>query len=87
MVIVGLLNGDLLDPISLKDVIKKYQPISIIHFTAFTYVRESISNLNLYYNSNIHGTLNLINSMLDTGIKNINFQAHALLMTYQIESP
>ena len=63
--------GDILDRGRLDEVIAKYQPQAIIHFAAFTYVGESVSDPGKYYRNNVVGSLNLIEAARDHGIRQL----------------
>jgi len=67
--------ADLLDPASLKNVLKKYEIDSVIHFAAFAYVGESGENPELYYRNNVVGSFNLICALKDFGIKKFVFSS------------
>lgn len=44
-----LIEGDLENPSKVVEVIKEYRPDAIIHFAAYTYVGESVSDPAKYY--------------------------------------
>ncbi len=69
--------GDILDRNRLDAVIEKYQPQAIMHFAAFTYVGESVSNPGKYYRNNVAGSLNLIEAARDRGIGSFVFSSTA----------
>ncbi len=50
---------------------------SVIHFAAFSQVGESVTNPQKYYYNNVYGTLNLLNAMLEFGVKKIVFSSTA----------
>jgi len=56
-------NGDILDRQRLEQVIKKYKPDVVMHFAAFTYVGESVTDPAKYYTNNLTGSLNLLEVM------------------------
>jgi UDP-glucose 4-epimerase len=68
-------KADLLDITSLEKVFKKYPIDAVIHFAAYAYVGESVTNPRKYYQNNVVGTFNLLNAMLDAGVKNIVFSS------------
>ena len=67
--------GDIASGDRLKQVLDKYRPAAIVHFAAFAYVGESVTQPLKYYNNNVSGTLNLLNAMLDSGIDKIVFSS------------
>ncbi len=48
---------------------------AVIHFAAFALVNESVTNPRKYYDNNVCGTLNLLNTMLDYNCKKIVFSS------------
>ena len=58
-------EGDLLDRAIIDQVFDKYSPIAVIHFAALSNVGESMENPELYWNNNLIGSLNLIQSAVD----------------------
>ena len=71
------IEGDIRDQKLLENVFKKYNPISVIHFAAFSQVGESIKDPYKYYSNNVYGSLCLLDSMIKTNIKNIIFSSSA----------
>jgi len=59
--------GDILNMSEIKNAIDKYQPKAIIHFAAFAYVGESVTNPSKYYKNNVVGSLNLIDVCKNEG--------------------
>lgn len=68
-------HADLLDKFSLQQLFAAHDIDAVIHFAAFTYVGESVSNPQKYYVNNVIGTLNLLNTMLQYGVKKIVFSS------------
>lgn len=66
---------DLADKPVLDKVFKKYKIDSVIHFAAFTYVGESVTNPTKYYWNNVVNTLNLLDVMVENNVKNIVFSS------------
>ena len=60
-------QGDILDRAALDAVLEKYQPIAVMHFAAFAYVGESVTNPGKYYRNNVAGSLNLLEALRDHG--------------------
>jgi len=67
--------GDLQDKARIDEVIKKYQPIAVIHFAAFAYVGESVDEPAKYYRNNVSGSLNLLESMKEHGVQHLIFSS------------
>lgn len=51
----------------LEPLFRKYQPEALIHCAALTYVGESVEKPLLYYENNVAGTINLLQTLLKTG--------------------
>ena len=68
-------HADLLNPISIKEVFKGRKIDAVIHFAAFTYVGESVNDPQKYFINNVVGTTNLLNVMLENGVKKIVFSS------------
>ncbi len=64
-------QGELADKLRLQQVFDKYKPDGVIHFAAFAYVGESVRNPGNYFRNNVVGTLNLLEAMRDSEVKNI----------------
>jgi UDP-glucose-4-epimerase GalE len=56
-------------------VIAKYRPIAAMHFAAFAYVGESVSEPALYYRNNFVGALTLLDALRRAGIGHIVFSS------------
>jgi UDP-arabinose 4-epimerase len=68
-------RGDILDRLRVEEVITKYRPEAIIHFAAFAYVGESVTDPGKYYRNNVAGSLNLLETMRDLHIPRIVFSS------------
>lgn len=69
--------GDILDRARLDDVMRRHKPAAIMHFAAFTYVGESVSDPGKYYRNNVVGTLTLLEAARDHGIGRFVFSSTA----------
>jgi len=68
-------KGDINDRQQLDRVIKKYKTAAIMHFAAYAYVGESMTNPAKYYQNNVAGTLTLLESARDAGIDKFIFSS------------
>lgn len=68
-------QGDIADRPKLDAVIAKYQPVAAIHFAAYAFVGESVSNPGKYYRNNVAGSLGLLEAMRDSGMDKIIFSS------------
>jgi UDP-glucose-4-epimerase GalE len=68
-----LVKGDVLDSSSLLPALSRAD--AIMHFAAFAYVGESVSNPKKYFHNNVEGGLALLNAALEAGVKKIIFSS------------
>ena len=67
--------GDILDGARLTEVIQRHKPVAVMHFAAFAYVGESVTDPAKYYRNNVVGTLSLLDVMRGQGIDRIVFSS------------
>ena len=70
-------KGDLKNPNDLENLFENFDIDSVIHFAAYIRVEESVQNPKKYYSNNLVGTINLLNKMVDYGIKKVVFSSTA----------
>lgn len=68
-------RGDILDRSRLDAVLLQHRPAAIMHFAAFAYVGESVTDPGKYYRNNVCGSLNLIEAARDHGIERFVFSS------------
>ncbi|MBE2263431.1 MAG: UDP-glucose 4-epimerase GalE [Burkholderiaceae bacterium] len=61
-------HGDILDRAALDAALRAWQPVAVMHFAAFAYVGESVTNPGKYYRNNVAGSLTLLEAMRDAGV-------------------
>lgn len=71
------LESDLLNLKDIKTVFEKYDISCVFHFAAFSQVAQSVKNPRKYYQNNVIGTLNLLNTMLDFDVLKVVFSSTA----------
>lgn len=69
--------GDIADRAALDVAIAKQRPAAVMHFAAFTYVGESVTDPGKYYRNNVAGTLSLLEAIRDAGIGRLVFSSTA----------
>ncbi len=69
------IKAELKDKAALHDIFTKWKIDAVIHFAAYGYVGESVSNPQKYYQNNVGQTLVLLENMLEHDIKNIIFSS------------
>ncbi|HEY3594309.1 MAG TPA: UDP-glucose 4-epimerase GalE [Polyangiaceae bacterium] len=70
-----LVEGDLSDAALLDRVIKDHAITEVIHFAAYAFVGESVIHPRKYYRNNVVNTLNLLDAMVDNGVRDIVFSS------------
>lgn len=70
-----LIKGDIHDSRLLDQVFETFSPLAVIHFAAFAYVGESVTNPGKYYNNNVAGTISLLEAMKRNGCPSIVFSS------------
>ncbi len=66
---------DILDRMALDRIFEEYQPQAVLHFAAFAYVGESVTDPGKYYRNNVAGTVSLLEAMRDHGCRHIVFSS------------
>lgn len=70
-----LVEGDIRDRAKLVETIQQYNIAAVIHFAAFAYVGESMSDPGRYYENNVNGSLSLMQAMQQAGVPHIIFSS------------
>jgi UDP-glucose 4-epimerase len=70
-----LIEGDLSDRGKLAAVFAEKKIDAVMHFAAFAYVGESVTDPAKYYQNNIVGTLSLLDAMREAGVNRIVFSS------------
>ncbi|MET0793027.1 MAG: UDP-glucose 4-epimerase GalE [Polyangiaceae bacterium] len=68
-------QGDILDRAALDRAIEKYRPTACVHFAAFAYVGESVTDPGKYYRNNVVGSLTLLEALRDHGVDQFVFSS------------
>jgi len=58
-------KGDICNPADIKSAFEKFQPTDIFHLAAESHVDRSISNPSSFVQTNVNGTVNLLNACLE----------------------
>jgi UDP-glucose 4-epimerase len=70
-----LIVGDISDRALLDEVFATHEITAVMHFAAYAYVGESVSDPAKYYRNNVVGTLTLLEAMLAASVKTIVFSS------------
>ncbi|MBV9203429.1 MAG: UDP-glucose 4-epimerase GalE [Alphaproteobacteria bacterium] len=82
-----LVEGDLAEREKLAAALNHYAVAFVMHFAAFAYVGESMTDPALYYANNLGGTLSLLEAMRATGVDKIVFSSTCATYGIPTESP
>ncbi|MBT0666174.1 UDP-glucose 4-epimerase GalE [Geobacter pelophilus] len=72
-----LIAGDLADKPLLDLVIREFRPDTVLHFAASIKVEESVREPLVYFYNNVVNTMNLLDSMVKHGVKNLIYSSTA----------
>jgi UDP-glucose-4-epimerase GalE len=70
-----LVAADLHDRARLVEAMRSHRVAAVMHFAAFAYVGESMTEPELYYRNNVGGTLALLAAMREAGVETIVFSS------------
>lgn len=70
-----LIIGELQERTSIAEAIRAAQPEAVMHFAANALVGESMENPSKYFRNNVYGGLNLLDAMIDNGVKRFVFSS------------
>jgi UDP-arabinose 4-epimerase len=68
-------KGDVLNFDRLDQVFTHYKPSAVLHFAAYAYVGESMTDPARYYRNNVAGTVNLLEVMRKQGVARLVFSS------------
>jgi len=68
-------EGDIGDKAKLTETIRRYGISAAIHFAAFAYVGESMTQPRLYFDNNVTRSLTLLDAIVDTGVPHVVFSS------------
>ena len=70
-----LVQGDLADRDGLRTLFESNRITAVMHFAAYTYVGESVDRPEKYYQNNVANTLNLLDAMVEHGVRFLVFSS------------
>ncbi|MBF0375821.1 MAG: UDP-glucose 4-epimerase GalE [Alphaproteobacteria bacterium] len=80
-------QGDLRDEARLVEVIGRYRPTAVLHFAALIEAGISVGDPARFYDTNVAGTLALLNAMRTTGLDRLVFSSTAAVYGEPRELP
>ncbi|MEO6352424.1 MAG: UDP-glucose 4-epimerase GalE [Burkholderiaceae bacterium] len=75
----AFVEGDLADRVALDNVFMLHQPEAVMHFASFIQVGESVKLPDKYYRNNFSNTVNLLDAMVEHGVKRFIFSSTAAI--------
>ncbi|HEX5128858.1 MAG TPA: NAD-dependent epimerase/dehydratase family protein, partial [Usitatibacter sp.] len=82
----AFVRGDLLEPGEIRDALRARVDV-VMHFAALAYVGESVGSPREYYRNNVVGTLNLLDAMVDAGVRTMVFSSTCATYGVPRETP
>jgi UDP-glucose-4-epimerase GalE len=70
-----LIEGDLADRALLRDSLRRFEIVAVMHFAAYAYVGESMTKPELYFSNNVVNSLNLLEAMRECGVRRFVFSS------------
>src|SRR5207253_312657 len=70
-----LVEGDLADGRTLRTALDRHGVSAVMHFAAYAYVGESVTEPAMYYRNNLGGSLALLEAMREAGVDKIVFSS------------
>jgi UDP-arabinose 4-epimerase len=67
--------GDTADEARLVEVIERHRPVAALHFAAFAYVGESVTDPGKYYRNNVGGTIGLLEALRRCEVRRLVFSS------------
>jgi len=84
---VAFYEADLADSAKVTKILKEESVDVVMHFAAYTYVGESMSDPLKYYENNIAKTVSLLKSMRETGVNKFVFSSSCTVLGEEADPP
>lgn len=72
---VPAVNADLNDKALLANTLRQYKVDTVMHFAAYAYVGESVSQPLMYYQNNVSTTISVLQAMAEAGVNRFVFSS------------
>ncbi len=82
-----VIRNDLSDVSSIRRALRDHQIGAVMHFAAKTSVSESISDPRVHYRDNVTGSMNLLDAMVDVGVRDIVFSSSCAVYGWPSKIP
>jgi UDP-glucose-4-epimerase GalE len=80
-------RGDLADRAAIVAAIRRHDVKAVMQFAGFIEVGESVRNPSKYFRGNLVNTLNLLDAMVETGVRDIVFSSTAAVYGVPVQVP
>ncbi|MBB4265102.1 UDP-glucose 4-epimerase GalE [Roseospira visakhapatnamensis] len=80
-------RGDLRDGAGLRDVLRRHRPAAVMHFAALIEVGESVRDPARFYDTNVAGSLSLLEAMRAEGVDDLIFSSTAAVYGMPAHTP
>lgn len=70
-----LVEADIMDADAVSDAYSRYSPAAAIHFAAYAYVGESVTEPEKYYRNNVAGSINILSGARKAGLVPLVFSS------------
>lgn len=70
-----LVHGELADEMLLEETLRRFDVQAVVHFAAYAYVGESMTDPGKYFENNVSNTLKLLRAMHNQGVDKIVFSS------------
>ena len=81
------IEGSIADSKFIRHVLSEYQIVAVMHFAAFCYVSESVTEPSKYYRNNVANTLNLLEAMVEKNVNRLIFSSSCSTYGEPVEIP
>ncbi|WP_457678782.1 UDP-glucose 4-epimerase GalE [Thermovibrio sp.] len=75
------------DKEKVREILDSFKPDAVMHFAAFIEVGESVKNPLSFYGNNFSNTLNLLEALIEKGVKNFIFSSTAAVYGNPVKVP
>lgn len=79
--------GDILNTPRVVEVMRRHQPLAVMHFASCISVGESVADPGKYYRNNVAGTLSLLEAMREAGVRKLVFSSSAAVYGNPLRLP
>jgi UDP-glucose-4-epimerase GalE len=82
-----LVEGDIADVNAVREALRRYEVVGVMHFAAFLDVGESVREPAVYYRNNVGGALSVLEAMAAESVRHFVFSSTCATYGEPIETP